>query len=253
QQLISKGTAIDPLCARVAGEHHEDFCGTGYPRGRKGKFEEDPKNGIHLMTRIVTIADVYSALLMKRVYKESYQTADALKVMNDCSAKFDPEIFSAFVSEVVKSLNEEANTADHGRILEVVNGKLREFSSGKRIDGISAKSARRYPTGSNSPDEVCKGPIEFGYLAILISVTYSLPIESRDHKAYGASPTITADNAFQNTVTKNMKRCATFLKDRAFFFFLRVPCYQLQLTRNGGVNNSKNSTLVKHRQAIFQG
>jgi HD-GYP domain-containing protein (c-di-GMP phosphodiesterase class II) len=127
--LIAKGSPIDPLCARVAGEHHEDFCGSGYPRGRKGKFEDDPQNGIHLMTRIVTIADVYSALLMKRVYKESYETGEALKVMNDCSAKFDPEIFSAFVSEVVKSLNEEGDGADHGRILQVVKGKLQVFGS----------------------------------------------------------------------------------------------------------------------------
>lgn len=126
QGMIGKGAAIDPVCARVAGEHHEDFCGTGYPRQRKGRFEEDQKNGIHLMSRIVTIADVYSALLMKRVYKESYQTADALKIMKENSGKFDPEIFSAFFGEVVKSLDDDENDSHSGRIFQLIDGQLKK-------------------------------------------------------------------------------------------------------------------------------
>ncbi len=41
EQLIKSGKGVDPLVARVAGEHHERFNGKGYPRGRSGKLEDD--------------------------------------------------------------------------------------------------------------------------------------------------------------------------------------------------------------------
>jgi len=110
-RTVEAGAPIHELCVRVAGEHHERFSGKGYPRGRKGREEEDEKNGIHLYTRIVTIADVYSALLMKRVYKPAYEPQDAVKIMAE-SAKddYDPEIFVPFLKSVVTSLNDYQET-----------------------------------------------------------------------------------------------------------------------------------------------
>ncbi len=130
-KVIESGAPIDPITARVAGEHHERFCGQGYPRGRKGCYEDDPVNGIHLYTRVVTIADVYSALLMKRVYKPSYEPQDAIKIMATVAEKeYDPEIFSKFVRSVVHSLNEYQrlnSTTQKGRILYFdEGGQLRE-------------------------------------------------------------------------------------------------------------------------------
>lgn len=104
-RAIEGGANIDRLAARVAGEHHENFDGTGYPCGHKGRFEDDEMNGIHIYSRIVTVADVYSALLMKRVYKEAMEPQQALKIMIDCAHKFDPDVFNAFLKEVASSLN----------------------------------------------------------------------------------------------------------------------------------------------------
>jgi putative nucleotidyltransferase with HDIG domain len=131
KEVIVAGAPIDELAARVAGEHHERFFGGGYPSGRQGRFEEDPKNGIHVYTRVVTIADVYSALLMKRVYKPAYQAQDAIKIMADVAPKeYDPEIFPKFLQSVIASLNtyqEKHAKKDKGRILFMdENGKLRE-------------------------------------------------------------------------------------------------------------------------------
>ena len=69
-KAIKDGCPIEEIVARVALEHHERFKGNGYPYGRVGKFEDDPENGIHVYSRIVAIADCYSALLM-----ESLQTS----------------------------------------------------------------------------------------------------------------------------------------------------------------------------------
>jgi HD-GYP domain-containing protein (c-di-GMP phosphodiesterase class II) len=110
QKARKQGAPIEDLVCRVALEHHERFTGKGYPFGRVGRLEENP-NGIHLYTRIVTIADVYSALLMKRVYKPAYEAKDALAIMVKSAAEeYDPEIFHAFLRHVIKSLKIEVKT-----------------------------------------------------------------------------------------------------------------------------------------------
>ena len=123
------GAEIEDLVARVALEHHERFTGKGYPEGRFGRAEDDEEKGIHLFTRIVTIADVYSALLMKRVYKPAYEAGQAIKIMaENAHDDYDPEIFGVFLKHVVDSLNEITLKMDQkskGRLLIIENGKIR--------------------------------------------------------------------------------------------------------------------------------
>ncbi len=74
----------------IAGSHHERFDGTGYPRGLAG--QETPLSG-----RIMAIADVYDALISKRVYKEAYSHEKAVAIMAEGrGSHFDPTIFDAF-------------------------------------------------------------------------------------------------------------------------------------------------------------
>lgn len=76
--------------------HHEKFDGTGYPDGLKEK-------DIPLLARILTVADVYSALTTRRVYRldEKGQRIaltkeQALDLMeNKMKGHFDPQILSA--------------------------------------------------------------------------------------------------------------------------------------------------------------
>ena len=70
--------------------HHEKWNGTGYP---KGLHEEE----IPLDARIVTVADVFDALCVFRVYKKAWRTEEALAYILDESGKsFDPRIVAAF-------------------------------------------------------------------------------------------------------------------------------------------------------------
>jgi putative nucleotidyltransferase with HDIG domain len=131
---IGAGAPLDDLTVLVALEHHEKFDGKGYPNGKRGRLEDDPDSGIHLYSRITTIADVYSALLMKRVYKPSYEPQDAIRIMTtSAELDYDPEIFSEFVLSVVKSLNKSEETKDPktGRILFFdEKGQLQEKEPG---------------------------------------------------------------------------------------------------------------------------
>ena len=70
----------------IALYHHEKWDGTGYPEGIKG--EEIP-----LSARIMAIADVYDALVSKRVYKDAMDPNDAFDILEkDAGSHFDPNI-----------------------------------------------------------------------------------------------------------------------------------------------------------------
>ena len=72
------------VAENVAHYHHERWDGSGYPRGLSG---ED----IPIEARIMAIADVYDALVSKRVYKEPYSFEKAHSIiMEGMGSQFDP-------------------------------------------------------------------------------------------------------------------------------------------------------------------
>ncbi|MBQ7942703.1 MAG: response regulator [Lachnospiraceae bacterium] len=74
------------MAVDIAYYHHENWDGTGYPKGLKG--EEIP-----LPARIVHVVDVFDALNGERIYKQSGTIEDCLKIMEAESGKaFDPDI-----------------------------------------------------------------------------------------------------------------------------------------------------------------
>lgn len=79
------------IAENVAHFHHERWDGSGYPDGLKG--EEIP-----LEARIMAIADVYDALVSKRVYKEkmSFEQADKI-IMEGMGNQFDKSLEPYYV------------------------------------------------------------------------------------------------------------------------------------------------------------
>lgn len=95
-----KISELDKLSYDIALTHHEKFDGSGYPRKLKG--DEIPLPG-----RIVALADVYDALVCKRVYKEQWPEEEVLDLVRKESGKhFDPEVVEAFfeVHEVIQAV-----------------------------------------------------------------------------------------------------------------------------------------------------
>ena len=80
------------LAENVAHYHHERWDGSGYPKGLKG--EEIP-----LEARIMAVADVYDALVSKRVYKEamSFEKADSI-MMESFGKHFDKQLEKYYVA-----------------------------------------------------------------------------------------------------------------------------------------------------------
>ena len=87
-------TGMPSLFARCAVEmaefHHEHWDGSGYPFGIKGKQ-------IPFAARIMTIADVYDALVHSRVYKAAIEHEDAVRIICDgAGTAFDPWLVEVF-------------------------------------------------------------------------------------------------------------------------------------------------------------
>ena len=82
--------------------HHERYDGTGN-NGLKG--EEIP-----VEARVVTVCDVYDALISERTYKKAWSKEDALRYLKDNESKiFDPAICESFIAYI---RGEEARAAE---------------------------------------------------------------------------------------------------------------------------------------------
>jgi len=74
----------------VALTHHERWDGKGYPQRLEG--ESIPRCG-----RIVSVADVFDALVSKRCYKPAYPAGQALEILRQGrESNFDPAVTDAF-------------------------------------------------------------------------------------------------------------------------------------------------------------
>ena len=72
--------------------HHEKWDGSGYPFGMQGE-------AIALSARLVAVADVYDALVSKRVYKPGMSHEDASRIIEEGAGKhFDPRVVAAFLA-----------------------------------------------------------------------------------------------------------------------------------------------------------
>ncbi|MDJ0809375.1 MAG: response regulator [Desulfobacterales bacterium] len=70
--------------------HHEKWDGSGYPYGTQG-------DGIALAARLVAVADVYDALVSKRVYKSGMTHEQAGDIIREGAGQhFDPRVVAAF-------------------------------------------------------------------------------------------------------------------------------------------------------------
>jgi putative two-component system response regulator len=88
------------IAKQIALSHQEKWDGSGYPQGLAG-------NAIPLAARLMAVADVYDALISRRVYKEPMSHEQALTIMGEGRAThFDPDILDAFkaIHETMRSI-----------------------------------------------------------------------------------------------------------------------------------------------------
>lgn len=87
------GTNVDFLsfAKSIAFSHQEKWDGSGYPQGLAG-------DDIPIPARLMAVADVYDALISRRVYKDGMSHEEAVQIMLDGrGSHFDADMFDAFV------------------------------------------------------------------------------------------------------------------------------------------------------------
>jgi HD-GYP domain-containing protein (c-di-GMP phosphodiesterase class II) len=100
--------------AVISLSHHENFDGSGYPKGLAG-------DKIPIAGRICKIADVFDALINKRIYKPAYTLKETIAIMKDemqPGKSFDADCFNAFLKGMDEILDVRQKI-DSGNIADI--------------------------------------------------------------------------------------------------------------------------------------
>jgi len=114
------GTTVDflRLAKEIAYGHQEKWDGSGYPEGRHG-------DDIHISARLMALADVYDALISRRVYKPAMPHEQALKIIGESKGThFDPDVVDAFLASVGPFREIAARFADSSDDVEMAERQV---------------------------------------------------------------------------------------------------------------------------------
>ena len=91
QSRVGKRAPFLRLAKEIALSHQEKWDGSGYPQALIG-------DAIPISARLMAVADVYDALISRRVYKEPFSHAESVAIMTQGrGSHFDPDILDAFL------------------------------------------------------------------------------------------------------------------------------------------------------------
>jgi HD-GYP domain-containing protein (c-di-GMP phosphodiesterase class II) len=109
-ELLSAESGPDSLVARVALEHHERTDGSGYPCGLCS-------DRTLFASRIVAVADVYDAMISRRVYHDRLPEFAVLnQLQEDSFGHLDPLVTGTFLEHVAHN--------SRGRRVRLSNGQI---------------------------------------------------------------------------------------------------------------------------------
>jgi putative two-component system response regulator len=90
----------------IAYSHQEKWDGSGYPEGLSGE-------NIPLSARLMAVADVYDALISKRVYKDAFSHEKAVNIITEGKGShFEPLLVDCFLNIATEFNNIAQNFVD---------------------------------------------------------------------------------------------------------------------------------------------
>jgi putative two-component system response regulator len=91
ERRLGMRVAFLSVSKEIAYSHQEKWDGSGYPEGLRG-------DDIPVSARLMAVADVYDALISKRVYKPAFSHEQACAtIVKGRATHFDPDMVDAFV------------------------------------------------------------------------------------------------------------------------------------------------------------
>jgi putative nucleotidyltransferase with HDIG domain len=95
-EILVKAGGFDETVLTVVRHHHEMLDGSGYPDGLKGEAIRD-------IVRLITVCDVYAALVERRPYRAPMPSAKAMEILYGMEGKLDIDLVRAFERSVASS------------------------------------------------------------------------------------------------------------------------------------------------------
>ena len=94
-ELLKKSSVgVSKLAAKLALYHHENWDGTGYPKGLSG-------DDIPIEARIMAVADVFDSLGSSRSYKEAWRAEDITNyLIAEKGKKFEPKLIDLLIENI---------------------------------------------------------------------------------------------------------------------------------------------------------
>lgn len=120
--MVKSDTVISPITKQIIYFHHERLDGSGYPEGLQG-------NQIPVYVRLVTVCDMFDAMISDRSYRTKMSVYEALEVLNAESVyNIDPSVLSSFIENIA--------VYTVGSSVKLTDGRV----------GIIVKNNKAYPT-----------------------------------------------------------------------------------------------------------
>lgn len=88
-ELLREQGGYEPEILEVVLRHHELLDGSGYPDGLSGSQIGD-------LVRLITICDIYAALIERRPYKQPMLPTRAFEILQDMGSKLEAALVRAF-------------------------------------------------------------------------------------------------------------------------------------------------------------
>ena len=109
ERSLGTPMAFLSIAKEIAYSHQEKWDGSGYPEGLAGE-------AIPVSARLMAVADMYDALISRRVYKDGMPHEKAVQIIIDGKGKhFDPDMIDAFVGlqEEFRAIAARFHDTDH--------------------------------------------------------------------------------------------------------------------------------------------
>jgi putative nucleotidyltransferase with HDIG domain len=110
-----------PEIAMAALQHHERMDRTGYPFGLKAEK-------IHPLSKIVAVADIYSAMISSRVFQKEKDMLQVLKELHRLSfSEIDPEVCMIFIKNMLPHFIGKQITLSNGEVGSIIMTNPTDF------------------------------------------------------------------------------------------------------------------------------
>ncbi|MCM1465123.1 MAG: HD-GYP domain-containing protein [Bacteroidales bacterium] len=127
-EILKKRNQFSDGIVKGVLQHHEKMNGKGYPLGVSAEK-------IHKYARIISVADVYDALVTERPYKKAFSKRDAVEMIMAMTGDLDIDVMQSFLGSVILYPVDSVVELSNGEKAKVVENST-EYTLRPKVVGL---------------------------------------------------------------------------------------------------------------------